>query len=183
MEDNKIVDLYFERTERAIEETRKKYGKYCRGVASNILASDEDIEECLNDTYLTLWERIPPERPDRLGAYAAKVTRNHALTRYDYNRAKKRSVSCEEIADEFFEVCDGGQMPICDEYVLKKAINDFLASLDGKTRTVFMKRYWYGMKIKDIAREMKLNQSSIKVMLFRQRERLKVFLEKEGVIV
>lgn len=164
MDDKQILDLYWERSEAAISETSKKYGKYCRYIAFNILHNDEDSEECVNDTYLRAWNSIPPNRPSVLKTFLGKITRNLSLDRYELLNAKKRN---------------GGQMPLVFEDIL----NRFLSSLSLEQRKIFMRRYWYLSPIKEIATEYGMSESKIKMSLFRSRNELKKLLEKEGISV
>ena len=185
MEDEKIVELYWERSEAAITETQTKYGKYCFTVANNILYSKEDAEECVNDTYVRAWESIPPQKPSRLSAFLAKITRNLALDRYDKMRAHKRS-DCAETALEELGEClpySGNGMEAADELALKEAINGFLASLKEQTRVIFMRRYWYLCTVGEIAKSLGLSESKVKVTLMRTRLKFKMYLEEQGIII
>ena len=184
MEDNRIVELYFERSEAAISETQKKYGKYCNYIAYNILNSQLDAEECVNDTYLRAWESIPPERPSVLKSFLGKITRNLALDRYDKAHALKRGGNAELALDEIGECIpseDGREMS--DEIALRDAINGFLATLPKQTRIIFMRRYWYLSPVKHIAGDLGLSMSSVKVTLMRTRKKFKEYLEKEGISI
>lgn len=161
MEDKQIVDLYFARAEAAISETQKKYGRYCHYIAYNILYSDQDAEECVNDTYIKAWNAMPPHRPTQLSAFLGKITRNTALDRYAYMKAQKRS----------------------GEVALKEAVNGFLRSLPAQTRVVFVRRYWYMSPVKEIARDYGMTVSNVKVTLLRTRNKFREYLEKEGIEV
>lgn len=185
MDDNKIVDLYWERSETAIAETQQKYGKYCHHIAYHILYSHEDAKECVNDTYIKAWNAMPPQRPGKLSAFLGTITRNLALDRYAYQKAKKRSVPTSVILDELEECIPNPamQMDMADEIALKDAINAFLASLPADTRIIFMRRYWYLNSIKEIARDYGLTESKVKVTLHRTRNKFKEFLEKEGISI
>lgn len=183
MEDKKIVTLYWERNENAIRESEQKYGKYCYTVAYNILHSREDSDECVNDTWNVAWNAIPPERPAKLQGFLARITRNIAIDRYRYDSAQKRGAELESSIDEYWECIPNGDASIEDEYVLKQAINGFLASLDIRTRVIFMRRYWYSMSVKDIAEGMRLSESHISVILHRTRSKFKDYLTKEGLFV
>lgn len=185
LEDEKIVELYLERSEAAITETQQKYGKYCFTVAYNVLYSKEDAEECVNDTYVRAWNSIPPQKPNILSAFLAKVTRNLALDRYTKSHAQKRS-ECVEVSLQELEEC----IPFFDEnsresndLALKEAINGFLASLKKEPRIIFMRRYWYLCSIKDIAKSLGLTESKVKVTLMRTRLKFKMYLEEQGIII
>ena len=185
MEDQKIVDLYWERAASAIQETQKKYGKYCYHIAYAILYSNEDAEECVNDTYLRAWNAMPPAKPSRLSTFLGKITRHLALDRLDKHHAKKRSGPITLALDELSECIPdaaSGLDPI-DEIALGDAINAFLAGLPLKTRQMFVRRYWYLSSIKDIARDVDMSESAVKVTLMRTREAFRLHLEKEGIVI
>lgn len=184
MDDNKIVDLYWERSEAAISESQKKYGRYCHSIAYNILCSHEDAEECVNDTYIKAWNAMPPHRPERLSAFLGKITRNTALDRYVYAKAKKRSDGRTEVVlEEMAECVPDAKTSRClaDELALKEAINGFLRSLPAQKRIIFLRRYWYISSIREIADDYGLKESNVKVTLLRTRKMFKVYLEKEGI--
>ncbi len=183
MEDEKIVKLYWDRNEIAIRETQVKYGGYCYSVAYNILRCYEDSAECVNDTWVRAWNAIPPERPTRLKCFLARITRNVAIDRYKYYNAQKRSAEVEGIIEEYWECIPNGEASIEDEFLLREAINDFLAGLDARTRVIFMRRYWYAMNVKDIAKSMHLSESHVSVILHRTRIKFKKYLIEEGVFV
>ena len=185
MEDNKIVDLYWERSEAAVLETQRKYGRYCHYIAYNILYSDEDAEECVNDTYIKAWNAMPPHKPERLSAFLGKITRNTALDHYSYLSAKKRSGNTALVLDELAECIPDpkSETSLSDEIALKNAINGFLESLPKQTRIIFMRRYWYLSPIKEIAHDYSLTESSVKVTLHRTRNKFKEYLEKEGILL
>lgn len=182
MEDPKIVELFWERSESAILETQEKYGKYCHHIAMNILGSFPDAEECVNDTWMNAWNSIPPQKPKNLSAYLGKITRNLALNRAIHDSAQKRSARVTvvlEETEEFLPTPSDGTMS--DELALKEAINGFLATLSPDNRTVFLRRYWYLSSVKEIARDYRLSESNVKVILHRTRAKFKDFLEKEGI--
>ncbi len=185
MDDQKIVDLYWERSETAISETQKKYGKYCYHIAYTILHSNEDAEECVNDTYLRAWGAMPPAKPSRLSTFLGKITRNLALDRLDKNTAQKRSGAVELTLDELSECIPDADSTLdpADEIVLGDAINSFLAGLPVKTRQVFVRRYWYLSSVKSIARDAGMSESAVKVSLMRTREAFRLHLEKEGIVL
>lgn len=184
MEDSKIIDLYFERSQSAIKETHEKYGHYCHTIAYNVLYSYEDAEECVNDTYLRVWKSIPPHRPSRLSAFLGKITRNLALDRYDSRTAKKRECPLELALEEISEcVPDVSAERESDGGVLRDAINSFLASLPRRTRIIFMQRYWYLSSISEISASLGISESNVKVILMRTRKKFKEFLEKEEIFI
>ena len=185
MEDQQIVDLYWQRNEKALSQTQKKYGKYCHRIAYAILYSGEDAEECVNDTLLRAWGAIPPARPSRLSTFLGKITRNLALDRLDKNTAQKRQGPIEIILDELSECIPDADSTLdpTDKIALGDAINSFLSSLDPRDRVMFLQRYWYSSPIKSIAREMELGESTVKVTLMRTRNKFREHLEKEGIVL
>lgn len=184
MEDSKIVKLYLERNEKALYETKSKYGKYCYCIAYNILSSHEDSEECVSDTYVSAWNSIPPNEPKRLSTYLGKITRNLAINQYAAKRAQKRFSSAELVLDEISEfipdsTTDGRDFT--SNIALKDALNFFLAGLSKTNRIIFVRRYWYLCSIKDIAKDLGLTESNVKVTLHRLRGELKAHLIKEEI--
>ena len=181
IEDLQIVELYFTRDEAAIKITEKKYGKLCFSVAKNILFNNEDAEECVNDTYLAVWKKIPPTRPNNFSAFICKITRNLALKKVEYENAKKRSaeaiISFSEIEATFPD--KHFTFDIEDED-LGKLISAFLKSEKELTRNVFLRRYWFFNSISEISKQYSLTESNVKTMLFRTRNKLREFLKKEG---
>ena len=184
MEDDKIIELYFKRDETAIRETQSKYGKYCYAIARNILGVHLDAEECVNDTYIELWETIPPNRPQIFSSYLAMIARRRALDRYRYNIAKKREGSTAVISLSELEGCIFSVSSIYDEIAdaeLANIISEFLYTLTEKECNVFLRRYWYFDSIEDICRRFGYGQSKVKMMLKRTRDKLAKYLEKENV--
>ena len=184
MEDAQIVDLYWTRSESAIAETAEKYGRYCHAIAYNILHNDEDSEECVNDTYMKAWNAMPDARPRRLGAFLGRITRNLSLNRLEQLRAEKRgagqiSLALEELAD-CIPATDSAER-IIDDLALTNALNRFLTSLSAEKRIIFLRRYWYLSPVAEIAEDLALSESKVKMSLLRSRKELKLFLEKEGV--
>ena len=183
MEDRQIIELYWERDEEAIRETDAKYGRLCQYIAQNILVSPEDAEECVNDTWLGVWNAIPPQRPSRFSAFVGRITRNLALKRFDYLNAAKRSSetvrSLEELGD-----CVSGRASVEDELEnrrVEEAIDAFLWSLEEEKRTVFIRRYWYFDSIGVICRHTGWSQSKVKSMLYHTRQKLRDHLESEDI--
>lgn len=183
MEDDKIIDLYLKRAQQSIMETKKKYGAYCRVIARNILLDYLDVEECENDTYLALWNTIPPNIPKSLKVFLGRITRNIALDKYGYNTAKKRNREFEIILTEL-EECLASTSTVETEYEegeTARLINQFLYNLDEKSRNLFIRRYWYSDSIDEISKRFNMNESTVKSTLFRVRNKLRNYLEKEGV--
>lgn len=186
MDDKQIVDLYWERSENAVSETARKYGKYCRCIAFNILHNDEDSEECVNDTYLRAWNNIPPHRPSVLKTFLGKITRNLSLDKYEQLNAEKRnSGQMPLIFDEIQECLPSSDDAenIIEEMALTEILNRFLSSLPSEQRKIFMRRYWYLSPIKEISTEYGISESKVKMSLHRSRNKLKNLLEKESISI
>lgn len=182
MTDEKIVELYWVRSEEAIKETQNSYGSYCTAICSNILSSRQDTEECINDAYMKLWETIPPQRPRSLKAYLSKIVRNLALDKYrNINSAKRGGKQAKLVFEEIQEFISEGGEQLADELALRDAINAFLEDLESETRIIFVQRYWYFLSVKQIADIHGLGQSKVKMTLKRTRDKLKEHLEKEGL--
>lgn len=186
MEDSKIVALYWERSETAISETSKKYGRYCGYISYNILNNTRDAEECVNDTYMRAWNSMPPHRPGRLQTFLGKITRNLSLNRYKQYHAEKRGFGQTELALSELEDCIHSAAAIdgaSDELALTEAINGFLAALPKINRKIFVRRYWYLSSINEIAEQYDMNENKVTSILFRVRNELRRHLEKEGIMV
>lgn len=184
MEDQKIIDLYWSRSESAISETADKYGRYCRRIAYNILHNHEDCEECVNDTYFRAWNTMPPNRPNRLSAFLGKIVRNLSLDRYDSYTTEKRGLGQVPLALEELEACipsSSDTEQVIDELALAQLLNHFLSGMKSEPRMIFVQRYWYLNSIKEIAADFDISESKVKMTLLRIRKKLKEFLEKEGV--
>ena len=175
MEDEKIVDLFFARSEEGIARTREKYGKLCGYIAKNILGDELDAEECVNDAYL-----IPPARPEKLSAFLGKLVRGISIDRMRKKSADKRgSAETDLIDDELSEVlgaCDDG----LESSLLRDAINRFLGSIEKEKRIIFVRRYWYMSEVRGISASLGISEGKVKMTLSRLRTELKNFLEKEG---
>ena len=184
MDDNRIIELYQARSEHAITATADKYGRYCYSIAYNILHNNEDSEECVNDTYLNAWNSIPPHNPSRLSTFLGKITRNLSLKRYETYTAQKRgNGQIPLVLDELLSCVPASYSieKVIDDAALVETLNLFLASLPENTRKLFVRRYWYLSPVKEIARDFHLTESNVKVTLFRIRNQLKQYLEKEGI--
>lgn len=184
MDDKKIIELYFERSQQAISETSKKYGGYCHYIAYGILKSNEDSEECVNDAYLRAWNAIPPNRPNNLQTYLGKIVRNLSLNRLEKLSAEKRGATEQAvILDELAECIPSGEnvQKSVEDTVISDAINRFLAGLSKDTRRIFVRRYWYMNSVKEIADSLCIGESKVAVTLFRTRQKLKKALLKEGI--
>lgn len=184
MEDDKIIGLYFERKEEAIAETERKYGAYCRGIAKNILQSEEDAEECFSSACLAVWNNIPPNSPEKLGAYIGRITHNIAVNRFRKDRRQKRGGGETEAVFYELEECIPEETDVEEEIEgaeLTAAIEKFLYSNPPEKRNIFIRRYWYMYTVAEIADTYGISESKIKSMLFRMRKELKKYLEKEGL--
>ena len=184
MDDLQILELYRAHSEKAIEETSRKYGRYCTGIAYNILHSDEDSEECVNDTWLRAWNTIPPECPKCLAAFLGRITRNLSLNRLKTMSAAKRGggqfeAALEELRDSV--PAPSGVDEAIDDKELSMLLDRFLAGLPAESRVLFVRRYWYMSSIRDIASEYGMSESKVKMSLLRSRKKLRGFLEKEGI--
>ncbi len=184
MEDSQIVDLYWKRSESAISETKNKYGRYCYSIAYNILHNNEDSEECVDETYLHAWNTMPDQRPSRLAAFLGRITRNLSLNRWEKETAKKRGAGQTTLALNELRECipaadDTDQ--IVENSDLTELLNRFLGSMTAETRKIFMQRYWYLRPVKDIAEDLAVSESKVKMSLLRSRNELKQLLEKEGI--
>lgn len=182
MEDEQILELFWQRSELAIRELERKYGRLCSRVARGVLTDAQDVEECVSDALLAVWNSIPPARPDSLMAYLCRTVRNQALKKYRYNRAAKRD-DCAVLPVEELAVGLGGRDTTAedlDERLLGQGINAWLHSLTPERRKIFVLRYWYNASMEEIAQAMACSQSKVKSALFRMRGELRVYLEKEG---
>lgn len=185
MTDDKIIQLFFQRKEVAIEETQKKYGSYCFKIANNILNNREDSEECLNDTWLKAWESIPPTHPTYFNLFLAKITRNFAINTYRSKHTHKRGKGEITLVLDELEKCITGETDVETLYIaeeLQSSINKFVRGLSEKDGNVFIRRYFYADSIKDISNRYHISENNVRVMLSRTRNKLKLRLEKEGYI-
>ncbi len=184
MEDKKIVDLYWARDEIAITETVKKYGRYCHYIAYQILRNDADAEEIVSDTAMKTWDTVPPNRPNPLKGYVGTISNRLSLNRYEAQTAQKRGQGqVTLVLDELAECVSGEDGDPAEGMALRDALDRFLSSLPKKTRQIFVRRYWYCASIADIARDFGMKAGSVTVLMMRTREKLKVFLDKEGFSV
>lgn len=182
LEDSKILELFSARTEQAIVELSAKYGTVCNRIARNILKSDLDAEECVNDTYLAAWNSIPPQKPDPLRTYIFRIVRNIAIAKYHANTSEKRN-SYYDVALDELENCLIASATVEQEISkneLSQAIDSFLDTLDRENRIIFVRRYWYADSISDIAEMLQMSNNNVSVHLARTRGKLKKYLKKEG---
>ena len=182
MHDPDIIDLYFARDERAIKETDAKYGKLCYGIAYNILKNNEDAKECVNDTYVGVWNAIPPTRPDNLMAFVCRITRNLSLKRLEAMSRQKRAHTTLVSLDELAEVLPDERLSRnTNDEDIGKLISDFLRSQRADVRNVFIRKYYFFDSVSDIARRYSFTESKVKNMLHHTRAKLKEYLIKEGI--
>lgn len=182
MNDEKIIELFWERSQNALTELDLKYGKDCLILSKNIVKNLPDAEECVNDSYLGVWNSIPPKRPNALLAYVLKIVRNISIRRYHYNRAERRNVENTLPLDDLStEVCGfEGQYT---EQNITDILNDFLAGLDKKDRMLFVRRYWYSDSLESLSRKTGLKENNIAQKLYVMRGKLRMQLQKGGVDV
>ena len=182
MDDLQIINLYFGRNENAIKETEIKYGKLCLSIARNILDNEADSEECVNDTYLSVWNTIPPQRPNNFVAFISKITRNISLKRVRFNTTLKRSAQADISLSELEDILPDHhyQSDMGDEQ-LGKMISDFLRTQNTDTRNVFIRKYWFFDSVSEIAARYSFSESKVKSMLYHTRNKLRDYLHKEGV--
>ena len=181
--DREIVELYWERSERAIEETSKKYGRYLHTIAYNILHDRLDCEECVNDTYLGVWNRIPPARPNAFRVFLSKIARNISIDRFRKNHASRRIPSEMTVALDELEECVADPSTPESEYAIGamiRVLNEFLRGLDAKDEFIFICRYYYADSVDRIAELLEVNRSTVYRALGEMRKNLKMALEKEG---
>ena len=184
MNDEKIIELFFERSEQAIKEVDAKYGKALFSVSFNILNNHQDAEECVNDTYLGVWNAIPPARPNPLLTFIMKITRNISLKRYEKNTAAKRN-SHYDISLSELEECIASSATVDEQFTqreLARIIESFLDSLSKENRVIFMLRYWFCDSYADISKKVGISEKNVSVKLTRIRKQLRDYLTERGVL-
>ena len=183
MEDEAIVRLFFAREEAAITEAQNKHGRICMAVARRILPDERDVEECVSDACLRAWNAIPPDMPRSLSAYLARITRNLALDRRSYNQAEKRSTALECAFEELEPWLRAENTPekALEGAELRRFLNGFLRSEAREARTFFLRRYWYGESIREIAEDCGCSEAKVKSSLFRTRTHLREAMDKEEI--
>lgn len=183
LDDKRIVALYFERSEQAIAETQKKYGKYCYAIAYSILGNNEDSEESVNDTYVDAWNSMPPHRPSILSTFLGKITRRISIDKWRHRTAEKRGGGEIPLVLNELEDCIAHEADVEKSFEnkrLSEVMNRFIKGLPDKEQKVFLCRYWYMDSIDSICRQFGYSESKVKSMLFRTREKLKNVLSEEG---
>ena len=185
MEDTQIIDLYWQRDERAIGETDTKYGSFCHKLAMNILHSFQDSEECVSDAYGRCWDTMPPQRPGSLRAYLGTVIRNLSISRYRAYHAQKRFGGAEVLLSELADCVPAPEnvQRTVEAGELSELIGSWLDTLDREDRALFVRRYWNGEAVKELAGELGLRPNALTKRLLRLRESLRRSLEREGVSV
>jgi len=185
LEDSEIIDHYWQRDEQAIRESSLKYGPYCFSVANAVLANRQDAEECVNSTWLAAWNSMPPQRPNHLSAFFAKITRNCALNKWKARKAQKRRGNETLLALQELNECILTAEDTADEYQgkeLGEVINIFLHQLPKRERTIFLRRYFYVQPVAIIAKQYHLKESNVLVILSRTRKKLQNTLQKGGYL-
>lgn len=182
MDDKAIIRMFWNRNEQAISETEKKYGALCKSLAVNILNQAEDAEECVNDTYLAVWNAIPTDTPRVFSAYICKIVKNLSYKKLEYNTAKKRNSQMTVSFDELSDCISGGQSPE-DEFIIglvSEKISEFLWKESERNRRIFVRRYWFYDSVSKISNDFGISEKTVSVILFRTRKKLKEYLIKEG---
>lgn len=184
MDDLAIVDLYHRRNEQAIVESDKKYGALCRSIALRLLGLREDMEECVNDTWLAAWNRMPPDRPEALGAFLGRLTRNLSISRWRRDHARKRYRGIEILLSELEDCVPTPSTveAVWEREQLARSISAWLDGLEQTNRQLFIRRYWYGDGVKALAAERGEGANALSQRLRRLRKELRTFLESEGFV-
>lgn len=185
MDDSAIIELFFSRSEQAIQELDSKYGKVCHNLSYNILGSRQDAEECVNDAYLGTWNAIPPNRPNPLLAFLCRIVRNLSLMRYHSDRASKRGGGSYSVALEELEDCLASPHTVeedMEEQELIRLIEDFLETLSPESRVILIRRYWFSDSYGEIAAQTGLTEKNVSVRLTRSRKQLRNYFEEKGVM-
>ena len=185
MEDGAIIDLYWQRSERAIEETRTKYGGYCYGIAVNLLRIHEDAEETVSDVWQAAWNAMPPEKPASLRAWLGRVTRNLSLRRWRHEHRQKRSPGLTELLSELSDCIPSPDTVErrLEAKELSEALDRWLGSLGKTDRQLFLRRYWYGESLQALAKARDTTPARLAQRMLRLRQSLRKALEKEGIIL
>jgi RNA polymerase sigma-70 factor (ECF subfamily) len=182
VEDTQIIELYFKRDEAALQETHAKYGVYCFRIAKNILESREDSEECVNDTWVQAWKKIPPTLPESLKAFLGKIVRDISLSKYRANHAKKRFNAMDVMLEELDNCLpsDFDMMEILEKKQLVELINAWLGTISREDRILFIKRYYYGDSIKELSRDYGYHENFLSQRMLKIRRKLRTYLKERG---
>lgn len=183
MEDHEIINLYWKRDETSIRETSEKYGRFCHSLAINILTAPEDAEECVSDAYHKAWNTIPTERPKAFRAWLGRIVRNLSINRWQHNRAQKRYAGIDMLLSELSDCIPDVETTeeILEAQALSEYINEWLDTLTEMERLLFIRRYWNGEQLKQLACVVGSTQNILAGRLFRLRNRLKSYLTEKGV--
>ena len=185
MEDNEIIRLFQERDERAIQEAENKYGLFLLHLAKNVTGNAEDARECLNDAWLRAWKHIPPDEPENLRAYLGRIIRNLALNRYEREHAEKRMTAMTELLSEWEDCLParGSVEEVLDQKELTRVLDRWLETLPAEDRRIFVRRYWYGDSVKDLANRAGIRAGAMTQRFYRLRVALRDVLTKEGYTI
>ena len=183
MDDHAIIELYWARDEAAIPASDRKYGRLCRSLSRDILQNREDAEECVNDTWRRAWDTMPPQRPVSLGSYLARITRNLSIDRWRAQRAEKRGGGMEELLEELEDCLPSAPSAeaVSQSRETVRALDRWLAALAPEDRRAFLRRYWYGQRVDQVARQAGCSPNSMSKRLSRLRQELRTALEQEGI--
>ena len=183
MDDKQIIELYFERNEQAIKETETKYGAFCHRIAMNILGIHEDAEECVNDTYYSVLKQIPPTVPEVFKVYLGRITRNLSISRFRAMRAKKRYSSMEIMLSELNDCVPSSSNveQTIEVMQLSDYISEWLDSLPEEDCALFVRRYWFGDEVQELAKKCGITAAKMAQRMLRLRKSLKAALEQKGV--
>lgn len=185
VEDSRIVALYWDRNEEAIVQTQRKYERYLLKIAGNFLSDPQDAQESVNDTYLGAWNAIPPHKPNVLSTFLGKITRRISIDRFRKNTSQKRGTEAYVLSLEELDACVAGKEDLenaMEAKMLGAAIGDFLETQSKETQHVFVGKYYYMDSVKEIAAYCRISESKVKILLYRAREGLRTYLEKEGFL-
>lgn len=186
MDDNRIIELLFERAETALDEVSKKYSRLYKGIIREVLSDECDVEECENDVLMAVWNTIPPNRPNSLPSYICKIARRIGINRFKFNTRQKRNTGYIVMLSELDD-CLPAEEPIDDSNerseIIRAVLSDFLRNLDPETEILFVRRYMYLESVAELARRFELDENRVSVKLYRARKKLKKVLEKEGIKV
>lgn len=186
MNEKTILSLLHARSERVLEELNQAYGRLSAAVAGRILKDSRDVEECVSDAMLRVWNHIPPDSPDSLAAYISRITRNIALDRLDYNSADKRNSALENAYEELESCLPSSSCEmddILEQQELSQFINGFLERLPQETRIFFVRRYWYGESIREMAAYFGIREEKIRTQLFRARNKMREAMRRENFAI
>ncbi len=183
MDDEEILTLFWERDESALQELERKYAGFCRSIAYNLLSNAEDAEECVNETFFQVWKRIPPERPEKLKPWLGKLVRNNAIKLYQKNHAQKRDIAMTQPLHELEEMLPsfGNVERDLEAAELGERISRWLLTLAKEDRVLFVRRYWYGVPLKKLAKGTGISANTLAQKMYRLRVSLKTYLEQENL--